>query len=149
MNNLLYIRELFINNFCISIKAIQIKKFILKDSIFFYLFRLIPFYFIKKCINFNYIYLLDNIYFSNYSNSYSIKPIFISFELSNNDEIISIKENIKKYNLSIPLWFLLYNEKFENYKNFKIKFISKGTMITKEGCIDDYKNKLLEDLFET
>jgi hypothetical protein len=74
--------------------------------------------------------------------------MFLSFELINNDEITSIKETIKKYNLSVPFWFLLFNEKLESYDKFKIKFLLKGSIINKEGNIDDYKDKLIEDLFQ-
>jgi len=148
MDYLLFARELFVKNFCVSIKAIQFKKLIIKETIFFYLLRLIPFYFIKKIPYIRCIYLLDNIYFSNYSNNFSIKPMFLSFELINNDEITSIKETIKKYNLSVPFWFLLFNEKLESYDKFKIKFLLKGSIINKEGNIDDYKDKLIEDLFQ-
>ena len=67
MDYLLFARELFVKNFCVSIKAIQFKKLIIKETIFFYLLRLIPFYFIKKLSYIRCVYLLDNIYFSNYS----------------------------------------------------------------------------------
>jgi hypothetical protein len=74
--------------------------------------------------------------------------MFLSFELLNNNEITSLKETIKKYNLSVPFWFLLSNEKLESYDKFKIKFFLKGSIINKEGNIDDYKDKLIEDLFQ-
>ena len=65
LNYFISIRQFFVNNFCISIKSIEINKVIIKNYILLFLIRLIPFYFIKalklKCI-----YLLDDIYFSNY-----------------------------------------------------------------------------------
>jgi hypothetical protein len=148
MDYLLFVRELFVKNYCVTLKAIQFKKLIIKDSIFFYLLRLIPFFFIKNIPCVKCVYLLDNIYFSNYSNNFSIKPMFLSFELLNNNEITSLKEIIKNYNLSVPFWFLLSNEKLESYDKFKIKFLLKGSIINKEGFIDDYKDKLIEDLFQ-
>jgi hypothetical protein len=151
MNYLLYFREVFVKNFCISTRAVQINNIIIKDSLMFYLLRLIPFYFIKNIfyfLNIKCIYLLDNIYFSNYSNNFSIKPIFLSFEILNNYETISIKETIKKYNLTVPFWFLLHNEKLQKYDRFKIKFLLKGSIVIKEGSIDEYKNKLIEELFQ-
>lgn len=148
MDYLLFARELFVKNFCVSIKAIQVRKLIIKETILFYILRLIPFYFIKNIPYIRCVYLLDNIYFSNYSNNFSIKPMFLTFELINNNEITSIKETIKKYNLSVPFWFLLSNEKLECYDKFKIKFLLKGSIINKEGNIDDYKDKLIEDLFQ-
>ena len=148
MDYLLFARELFVKNYCVTLKVIQFNKLIIIDSIFFYLLRLIPFFFIKNIPCIRCIYLLDNIYFSNYSKNFSIKPMFLSFELINNDEITSIKETIKKYNLSVPFWFLLSNEKLESYDKFKIKFLLKGSLINKEGNVDDYKDKLIEDLFQ-
>ena len=151
MDYLFFLRQSFINNFGVSIKSLQCQRIIIKNSVVFYFLRIIPFILIKFIINLlnvKYIYLLDNIYFSNYSNSFTIKPMFLSFELiKNNDSIISIKEIIKKYNLSVPLWFLLYNEKLENYDTIKIKFLLKGSIINKEIIIDEFKDKLLEDLF--
>jgi hypothetical protein len=151
MDYLFFLRQLFINNFGVSIKSLQFHRMIIKNSVVFYFFRIIPFVLIKFIINLlnvKYIYLLDNIYFSNYSNNFTIKPMFLSFELiKNNDSIISIKEIIKKYNLSVPLWFLLCNEKLENYDTIKIKFLLKGSIVNKEIIIDEFKDKLLEDLF--
>lgn len=151
MDYLFFLRQSFINNFGVSIKSLQCQRTIIKNSVFFYFLRIIPFILIKFIINLlnvKYIYLLDNIYFSNYSNSFTIKPMFLSFELIKyNDSIISIKEIIKKYNLSVPLWFLLYNEKLENYDTIKIKFLLKGSIVNKEIIIDEFKDKLLEDLF--
>ena len=151
MDYLLYIREVFINNFCVSIQSIQINKTIIKNSILFTLLRIIPFFIIKFLFNFfniKYVYLLDNIYFSNYSNNFSIKPMFLSFELLSSNEVTSIKDIMRKYNLTIPLWFLLYNEKLEAYDKFRIKFLLKSTITNREGSIDDYKDKLIENLFQ-
>jgi hypothetical protein len=151
MDYLLFIRELIITNFGVSIKSIQIRKSIFQNFILFNILRLIPFYFMKmflNCLNIKYIYSLDNIYFSNYSKGFSLKPLFLAFELSNNEETVSIKETMKNYNLSVPFWFLINNEKLEKFNKFKIKFISNGTINTKEGLIDDYKNILIEDLFQ-
>lgn len=141
MRCFLWLREVFINNFCVSIKAIEINKIIITNSIFLNLLRLVPFYIIKK-LNIKCIFLLDNIYFSNYSNTLSLNPMYLLFEISNQNEITSVKDNLKKYNNSVPFWFFIYNEKLNEYTYFKIKSLFK----TNEGVIEDYKNKLIKDL---
>jgi len=73
MDYYLYLRETFINNFNVSIKAIKIKKFIIKNYYLLFCFRFFPFYFFKLLIHFldklnlniQYVYMIDNIYFSN------------------------------------------------------------------------------------
>ena len=87
MDYLFFLRQLFINNFGVSIKSLQFHRMIIKNSVVFYFFRIIPFVLIKFIINLlnvKYIYLCDNIYFSNYSNGFTIKPMFLcpSFSLS-------------------------------------------------------------------
>ena len=141
MRCFLWLREVFINNFCVSIKAIEINKIIITNSIFLNLLRLVPFYIIKK-LNIKCIFLLDNIYFSNYSNTLSLNPMYLLFEISNQNEITSVKDNLKKYNNSVPFWFFIYNEKLNEYTYFKIKSLFK----TNEGVIEDYKNKLIKNL---
>ena len=139
------IRQFFVNNFCISIKSIEINKLFITNYILLFLIRLIPFYFIKT-LKLRCIYLLDDIYFSNYSENLSINPLTISFDLSNGIEIISVKENLKKYNFSVPFWFFIKNEKLENYSIFKIKQFVQGKIISKEGFIEINKDKLIKDL---
>lgn len=152
MDYLLYFRELFVKNYCVSITAIEIKDFKFKNSIFFHLFRILPFSMVKfifelldKIISFKYIYKMDNLYFSNHVKGITISPIILNLELFNNEDYkISIKENIQKYNRSIPIWYFLYNENIQYFLNYKIKYISKGKMIEKEDKINF--NKLLKDL---
>jgi hypothetical protein len=152
MDYLLYFRELFVKNYCVSITAIEVNNIRFKHSIFFYLFRIFPFSIIKflfelfdKIISFKYIYKMDNLYFSNHVKGITISPIILNLELFNNEEYkISIKENIQKYNRSIPIWYFLYNENLQYFLNYKIKYISKAKIIEKEDTIND--NKLLKDL---
>ena len=145
LNYFISIRQFFVNNFCISINAIEINKTIITNYILLFFIRLIPFYFIKtlklKCI-----YLLDDIYFSNYTENLSINPLTISFDLYNDSEMISVKENLRKYNFSVPFWFFIKNEKLENYSIFKIKQFVGGKLINKEGFIENNKDKLIKDL---
>jgi hypothetical protein len=114
MSYFVSIREFFINNFCVSILAIEINKKIITNSILLNLLRLIPFYFIKK-LNIKCIYLIDNLYFSTYSNALTINPMYLSFEVLNSGEITSVKDNLRKYNYSVPFWFFIQNEKLDEY----------------------------------
>ena len=152
MDYLLYFRELFVKNYCVSITAIEINNIRFKHSIFFHLFRIFPFSIVKfffelfdKIISFKYIYKMDNIYFSNHVKGITISPIILNLELFNNEDYkISIKENIQKYNRSIPIWYFLYNENFQYFLNYKIKYISKAKIIENADVINDIK--LLKDL---
>jgi hypothetical protein len=88
---------------------------------------------------------MDNIYFSNHVKGITISPIILNLELFNNEDYkISIKENIQKYNRSIPIWYFLYNENFQYFLNYKIKYISKAKIIENADVINDIK--LLKDL---
>jgi hypothetical protein len=141
MSYLVSIREFFINNFCVSILSIEINKKIITNSIVLNLLRLIPFYFIKK-LNVKCIYLIDNLYFSTYSNSLTINPMYLSFEVLNSSEITSVKDNLRKYNYSVPFWFFIQNEKLDEYTHYKVRNLFKSH----EGAIEDSKDKLIKDL---
>lgn len=145
MNVLLPIREFVIKNFFISIKSLEINKTIIKNNIFFYLLRLIPFFILKilfNCFNFKYIYLMDDLYFSNHS-EVKITPVLIglkSYELS-------LMEKIKKYSFSIPIWFFLENENLTHLDLINVKFINKGKLISKDIVLNKNDERLLSDIF--
>jgi hypothetical protein len=157
MEYLVFFRELFVKNYGVSIKSIEINfRIKLKNSVFFYLLRLIPFSIVKliidyinnyKISNIHYIYCMDNLYFSNHLKSSMIYPLIFNIDMYNNEKYISIKDSLKKYNMSIPIWFFLYNEKLDNYTNYKIKYMLKGKVIEKEDVLDNIKNKLLKDFY--
>ena len=157
---LLPIRELIINNFCVSIKSLQINKIIIKKSVFLYLLKLVPFFILKRlleCINIKYIYLMDNLYFSNYSKEIKITPVFMSLngyqsnELENNEllseEKVNLLDSFKKYSSSIPLWFFLENEKLNNINTIQMKYFSKGKMNSKDISIEMYKDRMMSEMF--
>ena len=157
---LLPIRELIINNFCVSIKSLQINKIIIKKSVFLYLLKLVPFFILKRlleCINIKYIYLMDNLYFSNYSKEIKITPVFMSLngyqsnELENNEllseEKVNLLDSFKKYSSSIPLWFFLENEKLDNINTIQMKYFSKGKMNSKDISIEMYKDRMMSEMF--
>jgi hypothetical protein len=146
-----------VKNYGASIKSIEINfRIRLKDSVFFYLLRLIPFSILKliidyvnykKFCNITYIYCMDNLYFSNHLKSSMIYPLIFNIDMYNNENNISIKDSLKKYNMSIPIWFFLYNEKLDSYNKYKIKYMLKGKLIEKEDVLDNIENKLLKDFY--
>lgn len=143
----LLIRNFLITNFSVSIKSLQINKFIIKNNILFYLMKIVPFYFLKRIFNLlkiKYIYLMDNLYFSNYSEETKIMPLLIAF---NTDNDINLMENIKKYNFNIPIWFFLLNENLNDINSLKIKYFHKGKMNNKDFLLKSNENKLLADIF--
>ena len=155
MDYYLYLRETFINNFNVSIKAIKIKKFIIKNYYLLFIFRFFPFYFFKLLINFlnkikfniEYVYMIDNIYFSN-NNIFTISPYLLECDIySNNDNKLSLINKIKTYNLNVPFWFFKYNENLEEYSNLKIKYMIKGGIIDRYKSIKDYDNEKLSSIF--
>jgi len=157
MNSFLSIREFIINNFLVSIKSIQINKTIIKYNILFNLFRLVPFFILKKIFNYfnvKYIYLMDNLYFSNYSNEIKFVPSLMNFKGGNSetdklleDDRINLIDSYKKYNSSVPLWFFIENEKLKNINMLYLNYFSKGKINKKEFIIKDNDEVLLSDIF--
>jgi len=142
----LLIRNFLIANFSVSIKTIEIDNKIIKNNILFYILKLVPFNFLKIVFNIfkiKYIYLMDNLYFSNYTEETKIMPLLIAFKT---DTEIDLMDNIKKYNFNIPIWFFLLNENL-NIDYFKIKYFNKGKMNNKDFLLNSNKNKLLADIF--
>jgi len=54
---------------------------------------------------------------------------------------------IKYYNSSIPFKFFIINNNLNNYNMITIKYMSKGIIINKELCINNYYDKLIYELF--
>jgi hypothetical protein len=156
MDYYLYLREILINNFNVSIKAIKIKNFIIKNYYLLFIFRFFPFYFFKLLINFlnkvkfniQYVYMIDNIYFSN-NNVFSINPYLLEFELdSNNDNNnLNLINKLKQYDLNVPFWFFKYNENLDECSNFRIKYMIKGKIIDTYKSMKDYDNEKLSSIF--
>jgi hypothetical protein len=129
-------------NFGVKIHAFKYK------NILYYTKKLrLPFFlpikFILNLCNIETIYSVDNLYFSSYSNYNFINPI-ISFEIleiSNlvnnkeikNDDIINfmnITQEIKNYNLMIPIDFILNNNLFKA-NTIRIKYFTNGQVVVK------------------
>jgi len=151
MEYLVYFREIFIKNFNVSINAIEKNKFKINQNLAFHIFRFIPFIlvkFISNMFKINLIYNIDNIYFSNHNNSFSIKPVLIEFEIYKESIRLSILSNLRNYDLNVPFWFFLKNEKLEDYTHIKLKYIQQGKIQIKEILIENMKDKLLVNIFD-
>jgi hypothetical protein len=68
--------------------------------------------------------------------------MYLSFEVLNSGEITSVKDNLRKYNYSVPFWFFIQNEKLDEYTHYRARNLFKSH----EGVIEDNKDKLIKDL---
>ena len=144
------IRDFIIQNFCISLKSIEYKDKRITNMYILLLFKLIPFYFVQLFFNYmqmNYIYIQDDLYFSNYSNN-KICPIIKSVELINNDNNkLDITQNIKKYSNTIPFWYIIYNEKYEKYESMDFTYFYRGIIKTNKINKNNLTNMYLHQVF--
>ena len=146
MDIFIQIRNFFISNFSVTIKSLQIKKTIIKYRFLFILLKIFPFYFLKflfNLLNIKCIYLMDNLYFSNYLSDITITPVLMTIESDNN---INLMDNIKKYNFNIPIWFFLENENLNTINSIRLRYFHKGKMNTKDYSLYSPEDKLLSDL---
>jgi len=149
MDYFVYLRDLFVNNFSVSLKSVEYKKYKFINTYLFFILRLIPFYFLKSLFNFigvKYIYLMDNIYFSNYCNN-KILPIIISVEASDHFTKLDITSIIKKYSYTVPFWYIIENEHLKEFKKFQFKYFAKSKLEIKLFNKDIIENKLIQEIF--
>lgn len=156
MDYIFTLRQFCVNNLGGTIKAVEIYNYKLSNSYLFYIFMIIPF-FLLKCLfiifNIRYIYLLDNIYLSNYGN-FRIIPIIINVVVFNEDNIFNeyddktnISTNIKNYTGNIPIWYIIENENLNEFQKIKFKFFSNGKMEDKIFNLTEINNNLLYEIF--
>jgi hypothetical protein len=100
----------------------------------------------------NYLYKIDNIYFyEDYTNNNIICPIILSAKITTYNEQteldnkIDIINNISKYNLSVPLYIFIYNEKINNINNIEFKIFKSGKII---DIIINYNNNKYKKIYE-
>jgi len=151
MNYLIPLREFMVKNFIITLKSVEIRNYRLYNTSLFYFFKIIPFFIIKfffSLFKIKYIYLIDNIYFSNYG-VFKISPSLINVHVFNDDteQKFNINHNILKYNGTIPIWYIIENEKINTFQKIQFKYFSKGKMVNKIFNIREINNKLLYDIF--
>lgn len=150
---LISLRNLIVQNFYIKIYGLYSNNKLYSNNVLltlFYIFKFIPFFIVKKLFKlFNYqiIYEIDGIHTITDITSNHILPIILNFELTNDDRSNIQIINIKYYNSSIPLIYILKNN-INNYKFIRIKYLNKGRIIDKIVTINDVKNLKLFNLFE-
>ena len=149
MQYFIFVRDLIVNNFCVSLKSVEYKDKKMVNSIYFMFLKLIPFYFVKllfEMMHFKYIYLVDDIYFSNYSSN-KIFPVISSAEIIKKDTKENITTQIKKYSYTIPFWYIFYNENLKDYEKIQFKYFYKGKIETKLFSKDLIDNKYFYEIF--
>ncbi len=155
---LVSIRNFFVENFFVDAKCLYSNEKHYKNkflSTIFYLFKFcVPFYLTKLVFGFfNYqiIYVVDGVHLITNIKTNHILPIILKFELSQgNDSNIKtqdITSLIKYYNSSLPLKYVLDENKLLNYEKIKIKYINKGSMIEKILEVNNVINLQLFKLF--
>ena len=156
MNYIFNIRKFFVNNFVYTVKAVEINNYKLSNTYLFYIFKNIPIFLLKyifNTYNIKYIYLIDNIYISNYGN-FRIIPIIINVKVFDDDNICNtsndetnISIHIKNYTGNIPMWYIIQNENLNKFQKIKFKFFSKGKMTDNIFNLTEINNKLLYEIF--
>jgi len=154
---LFYFRDLIAKNYMVSSKALiydnQLIYFYGMEKILFFIFKLFPFSFIKILLNiFNIqaIYELDTIYNITNIKQHYISPMIYSFLfVKDNTHIKNFTTQIKHYNTSIPLKFIIYENNLECYNNIKIKYLNNNKIISKTLDINIFINSPIYNLFNS
>lgn len=145
----LKIRDFLYYNFGVSIKDLKYKNKDFSNKFIFYFLKLIPFYFLLKIVNYfdiKIIYETDELYFSNYDTLSHIYPVILEFDQVIGNQRISLITQIKKYNGTVPFWFILRNENCYNTV-FDIKYLKHGRMVKKSIYLNRDDNRLLHDIY--
>lgn len=151
-----YFRDFLVRNFKVNPKALLYNNELfyfngIKLSLY-YLFRLLPFCFIKTLLalfNIKIIYKLDSIYNLTNIQQNHIVPIILQFifekDLESDKDFTLI---IKYYNSNIPLQFILKENNLEEYNKIKLKYFNKKKIVDKVVDIDNFIKLPIYKLFE-
>ena len=150
MNFIIPIRELIVKNFKITLKSIEFNDYRLCNSYYLYFFKILPFFIIKLfffLFQIKYIYLLDNIYFSNYG-EFKFYPTLLSVSvfIEDDKDKINITNNIIKYNGTVPIWYIIENENLYSFKKIEFKYFFKNKIETNIFNLNEISNNLLYDI---
>ena len=150
MNFIIPIRELIVKNFKITLKSIEFNDYRLCNSYYLYFFKILPFYIIKLfffLFQIKYIYLLDNIYFSNYG-EFKFYPTLLSVSvfIEDDKDKINITNNMSKYNGTVPIWYIIKNENLYLFKKIEFKYFLKTKIETNVFNLHEINNNLLYDI---
>jgi len=150
MNFIIPIRELIVKNFKITLKSIEFNDYRLCNSYYLYFFKILPFFIIKLfffLFQIKYIYLLDNIYFSNYG-EFKFYPTLLSVSvfIEDDKDKINITNNMSKYNGTVPIWYIIKNENLYLFKKIEFKYFLKTKIETNVFNLHEINNNLLYDI---
>lgn len=157
---LLKLRDFFIRNYCAKIIAfkkdnmVYYPKLVLNLLILF--LRLVPFsvlIYFANFLKFQLIYSQDGTYQLSGLTQNHILPVIFKFNVGssfnpNNDNQIDLKPIIKYYNSSLPLDFILNNNKLNNYSYIDITYLHLGSLQNKRIIIKSNKLTPLYLLFK-
>jgi len=149
MKNLIVLREMLISNFFIEINGLILEnnKILLINGLFKYIFYFFPFRLLNYLKFIKIIYKKDSFYYITNLKINIIIPLILNLTFHNENNIINMTTQIKYYNSSIPFKFFIINNNLNNYNMITIKYMSKGIIINKELCINNYYDKLIYELF--
>lgn len=149
---LLNLREFMIKNYAIKILAVKKDNNIYYTTLFFkiilFFLKLIPFSVIIYLTNFfkyQIIYTQDDTYQISGITQNHILPVIFKFVVRSNYDLdldipVDIKPKIKYYNSSIPLGYVLTNNKLNNYCFIDITYLHVGKLTTKRILINETNN---------
>jgi len=152
------LRNFFINNFFVNVICLKHDNtftYLNNDRLIYrYLLILFPFYFVKFIANiykYDIIYKVDGIYGITNIKENHIIPFVNSCIAFNDKSSLNISKDIGFYNSSIPLYFFINNNNFNNYNYIKLIYYYKSKKIEKKIEFNkiDTKNYLIYNLFIT
>ena len=139
---LIRMQNFFTNNFNVKICAICHKKNIyIPCYICMLICRCIPFMIIRSLLylfNMHLIYITNNIYNTTNTNDIHITPIIMKFKiLDDNNTEHDLSSYIKYYSPSIPLKFILKQNKINKYNTLTLNYLFNSQIINKQIVLNN------------
>jgi hypothetical protein len=143
----------FYKNKLKKIVLIEKNDKIINNNFIFLLIQFLSFFNLSNIINyfeFGYLYKIDDMYFY-YKNNSIYKKINLNIisncNIYNNMYKINFTENIKKYNLDVPLYLIIHNESIDFHCSLEFEIMNLGKIKTKYyQDIFQIKNKKLGEI---
>jgi len=139
------LRNLYKNKFK-KIVLIEKNDKIINNNLIFLFIQFLSFFNLSNIINyyeFGYLYKIDDMYFY-YKNNDLYKKLNLNIiwncYIHNNMSKVDLTENIKKYNLDVPFYLIIYNESLDLHSSLEFEIMNLGN-IKKIYYQDLYKIK--------
>lgn len=157
---LLKLREFVISNYGVNLIGFKKYDTIYYPSRFFnliiFIFRLIPFsvlVYLSNMLNIQLIYSQDNTYQLTGLRQNRILPVIFKFEAGNSldpsrNVPVDLKPIIKYYNNSLPLGFIISNNRLNHYTFVDLEYLYMGIKQTKRVILRNSKSTPLYQLFK-